>query len=174
MNIHQQASLLKDKIQRQEMVSRSKQEEDKRATKIAKEKEQAEERQRRAESRAPRSKGQEENQQSLVEAAKTFRSSSGKEPNEPTSGSRAILEALTRALDNKNGPAARRLIGEFNNQYGSMVAMEYDEPVKTPSSVPRNTSAPNAQQGQNQQRVDDSSQLLAAISGEGVSTTHDT
>ncbi|EGF97491.1 uncharacterized protein MELLADRAFT_114298 [Melampsora larici-populina 98AG31] len=155
MNKNIKEKLLEEKNHCQEMVSMSKQEEEKKLAKIAKEKEQAEEHQRRALSRIPKSRDQGSLQDDQVKGqgpqvehedvgdgdedevynlwckvfwlpvAPPFRQFN-QDPGSAGSGSRAILEALTHALDAKDGPTAQRLVDSFNDQFGAMVSMDYD------------------------------------------------
>ncbi|EGG05621.1 uncharacterized protein MELLADRAFT_64026 [Melampsora larici-populina 98AG31] len=84
--------------------------EEEKAARLAKEKEQAEERSRRAESRT-------------LQENSALRVSND---NGKASGSKALLEALTKALDSRDGKTARHLIDNFNSSYGDMIHMEYD------------------------------------------------
>ncbi|EGG00537.1 uncharacterized protein MELLADRAFT_93210 [Melampsora larici-populina 98AG31] len=107
------------------------------------------------------------------ERKSAFRESKG-----ANSRSRALLEALTHALDTNNGVEARKLVADFNDSYGSLVAMDYDgyvppEPkgsVHDQPSLQALESQKSVPQAQTQQksassRLMDSSQLLASISG---------
>ncbi|EGG03013.1 uncharacterized protein MELLADRAFT_65949 [Melampsora larici-populina 98AG31] len=102
-----------------------------------------------------------------------FRESKGAD-----SRSRALLEALTHALDTNNGAEARRLVADFNDSYGSLVAMDYDgyippDPKESANSQPnlqaqesqKSATQDLAQQKPMSSRLMDSSQLLASISG---------
>ncbi|EGG04783.1 uncharacterized protein MELLADRAFT_108132 [Melampsora larici-populina 98AG31] len=77
--------------------------------------------------------------------------------------SKAILEALTRALDAKNGNKARRLVTEFDDSFGQMVSMAYNDWNPKPKN--KGTSGATQQVGQLSTNVEDLSHLLASISG---------
>ncbi|EGF97490.1 uncharacterized protein MELLADRAFT_114300 [Melampsora larici-populina 98AG31] len=178
MNKSQIQKLIKSKLDRQEMVTSARQEEEKKLARQMKEKDQAEERQKRAASRAPKSKPQEpiqvdqaNTQDEMGDQVSPLDAHHGPSPSRnytgtpqrgtgkfnTNPGSKSILEALTKALNAKDGPTTRRLIQAFNSSFGSSVEMEYDEPY------PKRAPAPGV--GLSNPRVDDSSQLLASISG---------
>ncbi|EGG12982.1 uncharacterized protein MELLADRAFT_101388 [Melampsora larici-populina 98AG31] len=155
---------------------------------------QAEERRRRAESRAPKEgegnvdmnliqeAGQIAREEDLLESHQVIHGAGPKaafrESKGADSRSQALLEALTHALDTNNGVEARKLVADFNDSYGSLVAMDYDgyvppEPkgsVHDQPSLQAQESQKSVPQAQTQQksassRLMDSSQLLALISG---------
>ncbi|EGG04993.1 uncharacterized protein MELLADRAFT_108002 [Melampsora larici-populina 98AG31] len=192
MNKDQKEKLLSTKNRLEEMVTSTKGAEEK---KVA----QAEERKRRAEARIPKS-GEEGKERDLnyVDPNLASGSNSGarqglsekvvgkerlqligalREPGnkDPDQGSRALINALTSALDASNGNEARRLIDEFNTRYGLLVSMEYDGYEPSESKIPSKSGASqplatHQLQGQSQKStvnstLMDSSQLLASISG---------